>query len=171
MGMRCRLRKQPGDDNLISSYVFIVAMSVIICVTCITGHNPIIPVIVSGKSMESSLHNNDRGFVFRFGKINHYDIITFDAIIDGKPDILIKRVIGLPGDSVKCIGKTVYVNGDPIVEFAKDPNYNTDFEEVHVPDNCYFVLGDNREVSLDSRYDEVGFVESDTIQGIFHLAK
>lgn len=68
MGMRCRLRKQPGDDNLISSYVFIVAMSVIICVTCVTHHNPIIPVIVSGKSMESSLHNNDRGFVFRFGK-------------------------------------------------------------------------------------------------------
>lgn len=55
MGMRCRLRKQPGDDNLISSYVFIVTMSVIICVTCVTGHNPIIPVIVSGKSMESTL--------------------------------------------------------------------------------------------------------------------
>ena len=137
----------------------------------ITKTSPVEAIVVSGKSMESTLHDRDKGVLFTTSKINQYDIIVFEKCIDGKDTLLIKRVIGLPGDSVKCIGKTVYVNGNPIVEFAKDPNCNTDFSEQIVPANCYFVLGDNRKVSLDSRYEEVGFVSADCIKGVFYSAK
>ena len=80
--------------------------------------------------MESTLHNKDKGIILKVGTIKRYDIIVFSAVIDGKPSLLVKRVIGLPGDHVVCKGNTVYVNGNPITEFAKDTKYNFDFAEV-----------------------------------------
>lgn len=137
----------------------------------VTKTSPVEAIIVSGSSMESTLHDKDKGILFTTSKINRYDIIVFQKCIKGEDTLLIKRCIGLPGDSVACIGKTVYVNGQPIVEFAKDPNCNTDFTEQVVPEDCYFVLGDNREVSLDSRYAEVGFVQADSVKGVFYSVK
>ena len=162
------MRKFAEDRNLSSSYIFILVLAICCCVLVKTNKCPVEASIVSGNSMESTLHNKDKGIILKVGTIKRYDIIVFSAVVEGKASLLVKRVIGLPGDHVVCKGNTVYVNGDPITEFAKDTKYNFDFAEEIVPDNCYFVLGDNREVSLDSRYDEIGFVPFDTVIGIFY---
>lgn len=155
------------DKSLLKSTLFITFLLLLLCYAIITGHNPVSKVIVRGESMESTLYDSERGLVLSFGAIQRYCIIVFSARIDGEQSLLVKRVIGMPGDRVECRSKTVYVNGEPIVEFAKNPADNTDFGAVIVPDDCYFVLGDNRAVSMDSRYTEVGFVSRATVRGIF----
>lgn len=152
----------------ISSYIFVIVLCVTMCVLIVTKHSPIYPVIVNGDSMESTLHDSDRGLVFTFADIDRYDIIVCNACIGGENTLIIKRVIGLPGDTVECKGHVLLVNGDPAVDFAKDPDMNTDFDKVTVPSGSYFVMGDNREVSLDSRYAEVGFISRASVTGVFH---
>ena len=156
------------QDSNTSSYVFIAILCVLWLVLHFTGKSPLYHAIVNGASMESTLYHDDKGLVFSYEPVHRYDIIVFSACVQNKDSLLVKRVIGLPGDIVECKSHVVYVNGDPIVEFAKDTSANTDFEAVTVPENSYFVLGDNREVSYDSRYSEIGFVPRDKITGIFY---
>ena len=82
---------------------------------------------------------------------------------------LIKRVIGLPGDKLHIKGTQVYINDQPLVEvykIHKYPSFSTKdytFGPVVVPENCYFVMGDNRDISRDSRY--WGMVPRSLIKG------
>lgn len=155
--------KEQITDNL--WVIFLGITCILVCF-----FQPIGKVVVSGESMEATLYDGDHGWILKWDNIERYDIIVFCNGEDqaGDQELLIKRVIGLPGDHVACYGKTVYVNGTPIIEFAKDANFNTDFDTVVVPQDSYFVLGDNREVSLDSRYEEVGFVNKSNILGVFY---
>ena len=79
------------------------------------------------------------------------DIVVFDSPINPAQD-LIKRVIGLPGDTVEVKNNTVFVNGVPLQEpyVAIPPHYTMAPETI--PAGQYFVLGDNRDVSIDSHY-------------------
>ena len=90
------------------------------------------------------------------------DIMIFRYPKDPKKDY-IKRVIGLPGDSVRVQDHTVYVNGEALIEdyIAEDPDF--DYPSVTVPEDSYFVMGDNRNHSSDSRV--WGFVPRDNIEG------
>ena len=134
---------------------------------------------IPSESMMDTLHVNDRVLVskvpYYFNDPKRGDVIVFSEpdpakqpqrsfiggithwIFEGigvqKPDNpdYIKRVIGEPGDTVWAKNDQVYVNGQPIHEpYVKGST--TDFDKVHVPDGMYFVLGDNRQSSLDSRY-------------------
>ena len=83
-------------------------------------------------------------------------------------------MIGLPGETIQISGGRILIDGEAYKEgkdFPMISNPGLASSSITLESGEYFVLGDNREVSLDSRYDEVGFVESDTIRGIFHLAK
>ena len=108
-----------------------------------------------------------------FGTPQRADVIVFRYPEDEEKDF-IKRIIGLPGDTIEIRNKTVFVNGDPLNDktFTQriDPgnidrhvNPRDNFGPITVPDKSYFVMGDNRDQSLDSRF--WGFVSYDKIKG------
>jgi signal peptidase I len=116
---------------------------------------------VSGTSMLPNLHNKDRLIVEKISLYTHEfkkgEIIIFDPGEFGR-GIFIKRVIGLPGDRIEIKDGFVYVNGEKLKEDYLRPgtytNAGPDAENssLTVPEGCLYVLGDNREVSEDSRY-------------------
>ncbi|MGB0034778.1 MAG: signal peptidase I [Candidatus Acidiferrales bacterium] len=91
-------------------------------------------------------------------------IIVFRAPLPGNPDF-IKRVIGLPGDTIEIKHGVVYINGNPLSEpyREEEPNPSEFRATIHVPPGKYFMMGDNRENSYDSRY--WGFVPRENIIG------
>ena len=142
----------------------------------------IMPTIVCEHSMENSFFQGDYLFVSKmsyklFGKPEYGDVIVFQSEIEneltGKDKLLIKRVIGTPGDKISITGGVVYLNGQALDEpYTKDGYTATEMAEVTVPDECLFVMGDNRQNSADSRdFARVGFVDFSTVKGkvVFRL--
>lgn len=132
------------------------------------------PTIVKQTSMQDTLNPNDYVIMYRRAysgdkEPERGDIIIFESEMtdeSGKDKLLIKRVIGLPGDTVTIENGMVYLNGEEYPEsYLKDGYTSGDIQDVVVPENSYFVMGDNRAVSIDSRYSEVGFVEKEDIKG------
>ena len=140
---------------------------------------------VSGPSMSPNLTDKQMVLAFKGQQLEHGDVITFNAAkVDPNASLgtlYVKRIIGMPGDTVEARDGKIYVNNQKINEnfisssqqkntgdwtlnslsvknsWRKRGNY------IRVPNNEYFVLGDNRKVSKDSRY--FGFVPSDAIVG------
>ncbi|MGI6542163.1 MAG: signal peptidase I [Limnochordia bacterium] len=124
--------------------------------------------LVQGSSMEPTLHHGERLMVdkvtYRFREPKRGEIVVFRYPSDTRRKF-IKRVIGLPGDLVEVRKHLVYVNGVPLNEpYIKGPTYR-DFGPVIVPEDTYFVLGDNRNNSDDSRFPDVGPVPRRLILG------
>jgi signal peptidase I len=126
------------------------------------------PVKVEGTSMMPSLDDQERifinKFVYRIEPIQHGDIIVFRYPRDPAKSF-IKRVIGVAGDHVKIDDGHVYVNGKLLVEDYVPRSYQDDrsYPDVTVPPDSYFVLGDHRSLSNDSR--DFGPVDSSYIYG------
>lgn len=139
--------------------------------------------------MEPNFHDGERLIVsklsYQIGEPERFDVVVFHATNDSD---FIKRIIGLPGDKIEYRNDTLYVNGQPIEEnFIKDQkntsgNYTKDFDMSEilqyetVPDGYYFVMGDNRPNSIDSRYAPLGFIPKESIVGevvirLFPLSK
>lgn len=123
------------------------------------------PIQVNGDSMYDTLCDKDIMILnkigYRFSKIKRFDIV----VIKYEDRLLIKRVIGLPGENVKIKNNILYINDKAIDEpFLDEDTKTSDYvlEEI-IPDNYYFVMGDNREVSLDSR--TLGLFKENQIQG------
>lgn len=105
---------------------------------------------------------------YRFGEPKRFDVIVFYPYGRDNDAYYIKRVIGLPGETVQIKGSTIYIDGKPLKEnYGKDPIDYAGIAEkpIKLGDDEYFVLGDNREISRDSRYEEVGKVKRKNIEG------
>lgn len=127
---------------------------------------------VIGSSMEHTLYNGDNIIVdkisYRFHEPERFDVIVFPYQHEENTHY-IKRVIGLPGESVRIDGEgTIFINGEELQEsygseVIKSPGLAA--EEILLGSDEYFVLGDNRNASADSRDPQVGNVKRDTIIG------
>lgn len=128
----------------------------------------ITPVVVVGSSMENTLYDDEvlllSKISYKINDIKRYDII----VIDNDNDRIIKRVIGLPGDYIAYRNNKLFIN-NKLVKDKYATNETSDFDLRNlckcdkIPKDKYLVLGDNREVSLDSR--TFGLVDKKDILG------
>lgn len=162
------------EDILDFVKVFVISAIVILLFVNFVAH----PVRVDGKSMYPTLKDGEFGFTNVGGVllngVERGDIVVVTMEEEGQKTHWVKRVIGLPGDTVSCVNDVVYINGKVLDEtkyiapdyrqslvdkfgyFNKVPNADNtnveDFEEVKLGDDEYYVMGDNRPCSKDSRY-------------------
>jgi signal peptidase I len=126
------------------------------------------PVKVEGTSMMPSLEDQERifvnKFVYRLEPIERGDIVVFRYPRDPSKSY-IKRVIGMQGDDIRIDGGQVYVNGKALDESYVPSEYTDQrsYPDIVVPPHCYFVLGDHRSMSNDSR--DFGSVNQSFIYG------
>ena len=150
------------------SWVRDLAFSVLIAVILIVCIYQ--PVKVEGTSMMPTLTDQERIFINKFtyhfglGSIERGDMVVFWFPLDPSKSY-IKRVIGVPGDTVYIDAGQVYVNGHALNEpyVPEDYHDRVSYEEHRIPSDQYFVLGDHRSSSSDSR--TWGFVKRDAIYG------
>lgn len=162
------------EDILGFIKVFVVSAIVILLFVNFVAH----PVRVDGRSMYPTLKDGEFGFTNVGGVllngVERGDIVVVTMEEEGQKTHWVKRVIGLPGDTVSCVNDVVYINGKVLDEtkyivpdyrqslvdkfgyFNKVPDADNtnvvDFEEVKLKDDEYYVMGDNRPYSKDSRY-------------------
>lgn len=135
------------------------------------NHFVIVNASVPTGSMENIIMPKDRILAFRlsylFSEPQRGDIVVFKWPDDPEQKILyVKRVIGLPGDKVDVKDGKVYVNDVPLDEpYIKEPMDNMSWPTYHVPEDAYFMMGDNRNCSEDSRYWENTYVYKDKMLG------
>ena len=131
-------------------------------------------IIIQQESMQPTFYSNDYVVVSKqsysiFGDIERGDVIVFrSSLLDenGDQKSLIKRVIGLPGDTIEIKNGYVILNGVTIQEdYLAEQGVSGEMEQITVDEGKIFVMGDNRAVSQDSRSPEVGQVDQDTVIG------
>ena len=141
-------------------YIVIVVAVVLIRTFIIT------PVRVDGDSMKNTLKNGDILLLYKLSSIDRFDIIVLDEEKDNEK--IIKRVIGLPGETVAIKKGKIYIN-DKVIDDEYAYGETTDYNKVTLKDDEYFILGDNRLISKDSRY--FGPIKDNEIKGkiVFRL--
>ena len=147
----------------IVTYIGIIVVVVLIRIFFID------PVRVDGVSMETTLKN---GEILLLNKIvyKNKDIQRFDIVVVNEGNkYIIKRVIGLPGEVIEYKNNELYINSqtvnDPYPSTITDDFSIEDIGHTKIPGDTYFVMGDNRSNSLDSRYPSVGVIKKNQIVG------
>lgn len=165
-------KKLDKEDDLIE---FIKTLAVAIVVMLFIRFYIIQPFSVKGSSMEPNFYEGEYLIVdevsYRFSDPQRGDIIVFKLKNKDYNEYLIKRVIGLPGETVSIKdGRVIIKNNENKDGFVLSENYlpegrltNGEITDEVVPENSYFVLGDNRGVSYDSRL--FGFIERNKLTG------
>ena len=167
---RRRRRREPGIIREILGWIFYIIVILVLTYVIITyvGQR----TSVSGSSMETTLSDGDQLLVdklsYRFQDPKRFDIIVFPY--QYKEDTyFIKRIIGMPGETVQITDKgEILINGEELVEsygreVIKDPGLASD--PITLGEDEYFVMGDNRNYSKDSRFPDVGNIKRADIIG------
>lgn len=157
--------------NLVKEVIsLLIYVAAVLVVTYLILHYVGQRTVVSGPSMNDTLQDGDNLIVdkisYRFKDIDRFDIVVFE--FQGSDTYFIKRIIGLPGETVQITGDDIYINGELLEEnYGKEPMEDEGIaqEPVTLGEDEYFVLGDNRNNSTDSRAPEVAKVPRDYIIG------
>lgn len=130
----------------------------------------IINAKIPSPSMENTIMTGDRIFgnrlAYVLGDPQRFDIVIF-RYPDDESQLFIKRIIGLPGETVEITDGKVYIDGSetPLDDSFTPETPTGNYGPYTVPENCYFMLGDNRNNSKDSRFWQNIYVERDAILG------
>ncbi len=136
-------------------------------------------VSMIGVSMEPVLFNGQEvlinKFIYNIMSPDRGDVVAFLPNGNKNSHYYLKRVVGLPGETVQIIGGYVYINGEPLAEdesYDKIADPGMAENEIILGNDEYFVLGDNRNNSEDSRSGNIGAIKKETIAGKawFHLS-
>lgn len=147
--------------NILKEYLpYIIILIVIIFIRTFI----VTLVRVDGSSMENTLHNGEILVLNKLDKnFERFDIV----VIKYNNERLVKRIIGLPGEQVRYRNNQLFIDGKKIKEkFIDEETANFNIMELgynRIPKGYYFVVGDNRDNSLDSRY--IGLIKKEQIQG------
>lgn len=139
-----------GEKKKNEVCVFLLWLAVAILLSAFIVNFIMTPVTVIGESMEPTITDHSYAFSSRLAlrDVERFDIVTVSV----NDKLLIKRVIGLPGEEIEYVDSRLYVNGKYVPEDFLDSNVATEDFSCVVPLGSYFLMGDNREVSIDSRY-------------------
>jgi len=136
-------------------YLIIVLVVVTIRTFIIT------PIMVQGESMVPTLDGGELMLLKKYDTdYKRFDIVVINKSVEG--DNLIKRVIGLPGETIRVRNNTLYIN-DRVVEDKYAYGDTGNFQEITLGKDEYFLMGDNREISKDSR--TLGVIKKKEIEG------
>jgi signal peptidase I len=163
-----RLRNQRPKDEpsfLAEIWDFVKSITISIIIVFLLTTFIVKPIRVDGSSMYPTLKDKQIGFSniisLKVGGANRFDVVI--VYVPQQDEYLVKRVIGLPGETVSYRKDQLYINGFPMEESFFDQtyvedvkskingNFTTDFAEVTLAENEYFLMGDNRPFSSDSR--------------------
>ena len=150
---------------------FLLYVVVVVGITFLIIHYVGQRTYVSGSSMENMLSDGDNLIVdkitYRFSDPKRYDIIVFPYQYE-ENTYFIKRIIGLPGETVQIVDGIIYIDGEALQEsYGREVMKNSGLaaDPVTLGEDEYFVLGDNRNDSTDSRDPSVGKIPRDRIIG------
>ncbi len=161
-------RYNEEDDRLLVEDILDFIKTFLICSLIVIFINTFLlsPKQVSGRSMYPTLQNHQKGIVnvlnANINGIQRYDIVVAKVTEDNETSEVIKRVIGMPNDTISCKDEVIYINNKPLDEPYLNTSYKQDwisknyyftknFSEVRLGENEYFLMGDNRPLSQDSR--------------------
>ncbi len=161
-----KLRKE------ILSWISVIAIAVLLAF--VINQTVLFKVTTPTGSMENTIMSHDKAYSFRlaylFSAPKRGDIVVF-PFPDDETEDRIKRIIGLPGETIEGRDGIVYINGEPLEEpYIKEPwgdeeDGDGTFGPYTIPESSYFMLGDNRVESLDARDWKNKFVSKDKLKG------
>lgn len=157
--------KLNGDFMRIGNFLLIIPLFA--ALICATGCG-LAPMRIEGTAMRPTLDDGDRALFRTPVEIKRGDIVVHRAPLD-ETRVYVKRIIGLPGETIEIKGGVVLINGEKLDEPYLDPDLNSfesSFQSRVVADGQYFVMGDNRNNSYDSRYS--GTVRRDAVIGVLY---
>ena len=151
-------QKKANKDVFLDYFPYIIIILVVIIIRSFIAT----PIRVNGGSMDDTLKNGETMILNKIG-MTIKGIKRWDIVVIKKDDTyLIKRVIGLPGETVKYEGGKLYIDEKEVID-KYSLTRTDDFEEFKAGDDEYFVMGDNRYISQDSRI--IGFINKKEIKG------
>lgn len=165
-------RKPAVIKILIEIFIWAAQIAAVIFLAYFIIYYCVEKTTVIGSSMENTLTANDQiiinKFIYRISDPKRFDVIVFKQSGKEHSFYNIKRIIGLPGETIQIKDGAVYINGEAleeIIEVEEMNNYGLAAEEIVLEENEYFVLGDNRNNSEDSRFASIGNITREEIIG------